>query len=141
MSFLERGAVPSGRNAAKPTGSPLEKTPKPTLSCWQLLFNFFPQLMFDIIKVLEQNLGCGWENFIKYYRVCTPLHASHVICSELPGFYRFLTKIFFNITSQPYYTIWKFVFQGNHYFYIYFPILTHRKVALQNSGNDDFSHF
>ena len=68
--------------------------------CWQLLFNFCPQLMFDIFKVLEQNLGCGCENSIRYWRACSPHRASHVICIKLPGFYRFLTKNVFNITPK-----------------------------------------
>ena len=44
----------------------LGKTPKRTPSCWQLLFNFYPQLIFNIFKVLKQNLGCGCKNSIRY---------------------------------------------------------------------------
>ena len=117
------------------SGSPLGKTRKKTLSCWQLLFNFFPQLMFDIFKVLEQNLSCGCENSITYYRAGTPQRASHVICSELPGFYegfyRFLTKKF---SIQPLYNIIPFKslcckVNTVIFFIFLLPCITHRKMT------------
>ena len=42
------------------------ETRKRTAACCHLLFNFFPQLMFDIFKVLKQNLGCGCERTLSY---------------------------------------------------------------------------